>query len=111
MRRSLIAAASAVLVLGLSACGGQRVPEYGTVIEKDFRPAWVQVIPGTTICSDKTCTSTPTQIIHHPDTWKITIQDLNNKDWKGTVSDRNSNTYDKCYEGDLWPDCWKGGQW
>ncbi len=111
MRRSLIAAASAVLVLGLSACGGQRVPEYGTVIEKDFRPAWVQVIPGTTICSDKTCTSTPTQIIHHPDTWKITIQDLNNKDWKGTVSDRNSNTCDKCHEGDLWPDCWKGGQW
>jgi hypothetical protein len=111
VRRSLIAAASAVLVLGLSACGGQRVPEYGTVTGKDHHDAWVQVIPGSTICNGKTCSTTPMQVIPHPETWEITIQDTNNKDWNGTVTDHNSDTYNKCDVGQKWPDCWKGGQW
>jgi hypothetical protein len=51
------------------------------------------------------------QVIPHPETWEITIQDTNNKDWNGTVTDHNSDTYNKCDVGQKWPDCWKGGQW
>ena len=111
MRRSLVTAAAAVLVLGLSACGGQRVPERGTVIDRSFHNSWIQVIPGITTCSDKGCTTTPMRTVYHPATWKITIQDLNNKEWKGIVTDYNPDTYNKCRKGHRWPDCWKGGQW
>ena len=94
--------------LTLSACADTpRVPERGTVVDRNHSDAWVQFIPGTTMCSGNTCTTTPAQLIHHPEEWQVTIRDEHNFDWKGTVTDSTSTTYDKCGIGELWPECWK----
>lgn len=95
----LLGAAGMALMstLALGACSGTpRVPERGTVVDREHSEAWVQVIPGTT----------PTQLIHHPEEWRVTIRDERNFDWKGTVTDHASTTYDKCEVGELWPECW-----
>lgn len=109
--KKIIATASALAVAPLlSACADTpRVPEHGTVIATEHRPSWVQIVPGTTICTGNPmqCTATPPQFIPHAETWDITIRDRNNPDWKGTVTDYTSDTYDKCHKGDLWPECWK----
>lgn len=105
----LLGAAGMALIstLALGACSGTpRVPERGTVVDREHSEAWVQVIPGTTICDGKTCTTTPTQLIHHPEEWRVTIRDERNFDWKGTVTAHTSTTYDKCEVGELWPECW-----
>lgn len=96
----LLGAAGMALIstLALGACSGTpRVPERGTVVDREHSEAWVQVIPGTTM---------PTQLIHHPEEWRVTIRDERNFDWKGTVTDHTSTTYDKCEVGELWPECW-----
>ena len=97
--KKIIATASALAVAPLlSACADTpRVPEHGTVIATEHRPSWVQIVPGDNALG----------VIPHAETWDITIRDRNNPDWKGTVTDYTSDTYDKCHKGDLWPECWK----
>ncbi|AHN83993.1 hypothetical protein SEA_ORANGEOSWALD_84 [Mycobacterium phage OrangeOswald] len=113
MQRASVAVALAALIAPLAACGGdQPVPAHGTVIDREFTPAWVQMIPGTPpVCSGNppVCTpGTPPQLIPWPDQWSMTIRDLNNPEWQGTVTDGTPTTFDQCEVGELWPECWGG---
>ncbi|WPH57752.1 hypothetical protein [Mycobacterium phage WXIN] len=68
MKRLLLVA---VTSLALAACGNP--PERGIVLDGDYTPAWIQVIPGTPpMCSGNPviCTpGTPMQVIPWPDRW------------------------------------------
>ncbi|QYW01193.1 hypothetical protein SEA_YINZ_85 [Mycobacterium phage Yinz] len=110
MKRAVVVAA--VALTAVACAGGPRVPEHGTVVGRDYHQAWMQYIPGTPpICSGNPpiCSpGTPAQMIWHPETWTVTIRDLDNPEWEGTVTDTNSRTFDQCEVGELWPECWGG---
>lgn len=90
----------------LTACGDHPVPEHGIITDAKFTPAWIQVIPGTTICSGNppVCTTTPMQVIPWPDEWRLEVTDLKNHDWTGTTA-VSELTYERCNLGELWPEC------
>lgn len=102
------AALAAAVSLSLVACGDHPVPEHGHVTDRNFTPAWVQWMPGTTTCSGNppTCSTMPGYPIFWPDSWRVEVTDLRNPDWSGTVEVSHED-YDKCQMQDLWPDCAK----
>lgn len=103
MKRFVIAAAALVL----TACGGdQPVPPRGFVTDASFTPAWIQVIPGTSMCSGNppSCFMTPTQVIHWDDEWRLEITDEKNPEWTGTV-EVSEDVYNRCNLRELWTIC------
>ncbi|AHB31762.1 hypothetical protein PBI_BERNARDO_85 [Mycobacterium phage Bernardo] len=88
------------------------MPEFGTVVDRQYTPAWIQFIPGHTSCSGNppVCFTSPPQMIPWPDQWSVTVRDEKNPEWEGTVTDSTSATYDACQVGELWPVCWKGSR-
>jgi hypothetical protein len=110
MKMKVTHSVAALLLVLATACGGEHpVPAHGKVTDAKFTPAWVQVIPGTTICSGNppSCIMSPTQIIPWPDEWRLEITDLDDKAWVGTVEVQH-DVYDRCPVNDLWPECWGG---
>lgn len=106
-----LAGAVAALAVGLSACGGDHpVPEHGLVTDADYTPAWMQWMPGSTSCSGTppVCISSPGYPIFWPERWDLTITDLNNPDWVGTV-EVHQDVYDRCNLRELWPECSREG--
>lgn len=103
--RWFIIALMAVMVL-VSACGDRPVPEHGTVTDAKFTPAWMQWMPGVTTCNGTPpmCTTSPGYPIFWPDKWRLTITDLKNSDWVGTV-EVSPTVFDRCNLRELWPDC------
>ena len=104
LKRTILIAAAVSTLVG---CGGQRVPEYGTVVDTKHEPEWIQVIPASRSCYNNSCTTIPAQFIHHRETWSMEIQDHNNPDWSGTVTDYTPDTFNKCGVGSVWPDCFR----
>ncbi|QHB37396.1 hypothetical protein I5G58_gp094 [Mycobacterium phage BirdsNest] len=113
MKRALIAAAAALVLAG---CGDDRrpVPEHGLVTDANFTPAGVTFIPGmpgscsgagtTMVCSP----GTPPMFIPYPDEWRLTITDLDNPDWVGSV-EVSEQVYNQCNLRELWPECSREG--
>lgn len=102
--KAIAALAAAMLVL--SGCSDQPVPEHGLVTNAKFTPAWMQWMPGTTMCSGNPprCTTTPGYPIYWPDEWRLEITDLKNSEWVGTV-EVDRAVYDRCNLRELWPEC------
>lgn len=109
-RTALLALAAA---LALAGCGGDHpVPEHGLVTDADFTPAGITFIPGMPgscsgnppVCSP----GTPPMFIPYPDEWRLTITDLDNPDWTGTV-EVSEAVYNQCNLRELWPECSQEG--
>jgi len=109
MKRAVVAALVALSVAG---CGEDtpRVPEHGLVIDADYTPAWMQWMPGTTSCSGNppVCITSPGYPIFWPERWDVTVRDLNNPDWTGTV-EVDQAVYNRCNLRELWPECSREG--
>ena len=104
--RPVIVIIFAALALALAGCGDHPVPEHGTIIDADHHAAWVQILPGNTFCSGSPpiCNTTPMQIINHPEDWSLTVRDLKNHDWEGTMTFSEPSVYNRCNLGELWPE-------
>jgi hypothetical protein len=90
----------------LAACGNP--PERGTVIDHSFTPAWIQYIPGTTMCSGNppSCTTMPPQIIPWPDSWKLKLKNTakdgrDDEGWREV----SQSEYEHCDIGAVYPEC------
>lgn len=107
MRKALTSLA--VGVLALAGCGDHPIPEHGSIVGGDHHPAWVQIMPGHTSCSGNppSCFTSPPQIINHRESWELTVRDLKNFDWEGTMTFYDPSVYNRCNLGELWPECSK----
>ncbi|URC18195.1 hypothetical protein SEA_ZENTENO07_94 [Mycobacterium phage Zenteno07] len=106
MKRAVLAIAAALLLAG---CGGdQPVPERGLVTDADYSPEWMQLLPMTNCSGNPPICNTTYVPIFHAEEWRLTITDLSNHDWTGTV-EVDQRVYDQCNLRELWPECSQEG--
>jgi hypothetical protein len=96
------------MIAGLALVGCAKPPVEGYVIDGEYTPAWIQIIPGSTTCSGNpsTCFTTSAQIIPWPDSWRLKLQNTRSDDRDKTGwREVTQLDYERCNIGERFPDC------